>query len=270
MPKDQPQSIPRVSIGMPVYNGEKFIRKALDSLLAQTFTDFELIISDNASIDSTGDLCKDYAHIDPRITFLRHPDNLGPAENFKTVFKKARAQYFMWAACDDMWDSLWLEKCVEVLDTHSDVVLVFSNFQVFSHSNGFRKSVFVVPSLGSSAQRLSTRFINCCANLIYGVFRKDCLEFALIKQIDFWDVFFSNYMAVKGNIYVLNDFLFYAGIKNENKKPYSIMGPNIKILPYFKLNVRLINYNFNIFHKIGLYMILFRQVFGFYKAYNNI
>lgn len=99
---------PVVSIGMPVYNGEKYIREALDSLLAQTFAGFELIISDNASTDATEDICQEYAAMDSRIRYVRQPGNRGALANFKFVLDEARGEYFMWAAADDIWDSRWI------------------------------------------------------------------------------------------------------------------------------------------------------------------
>ena len=93
-----------VSIGMPVYNGEKYIREALDSLLGQSFTGFELIISDNASTDGTEAICQQYAAKDSRIRYVRQPVNLGALDNFTFVLDEARGGYFMWAAADDRYD----------------------------------------------------------------------------------------------------------------------------------------------------------------------
>ncbi|MEY3880547.1 MAG: hypothetical protein RIQ94_1343 [Pseudomonadota bacterium] len=100
---------PKISIGMPVYNGDRFIREALDSLLNQTFIDFELIISDNASTDDTGIICFEYAKKDSRIKYIRQDKNLGASANFMFVLNKAVSEYFMWAAADDYWSSNWLE-----------------------------------------------------------------------------------------------------------------------------------------------------------------
>jgi glycosyltransferase involved in cell wall biosynthesis len=105
---------PKVSIGMPVYNGEKFIRSALDSLLAQTFTDFELIISDNASTDLTESICREYANKDRRIQYIRQAMNIGPVANFQFVLDAAVGDYFMWAAADDQWDLLWIERLLPI------------------------------------------------------------------------------------------------------------------------------------------------------------
>lgn len=99
----QTNSTPAVSIGMPVYNGEKFIIEALDSILAQTFTDFELIISDNASTDGTEAICNDYATRDSRIRYFRQNENAGALFNFKFVLNEARGSFFKWAAVDDLF-----------------------------------------------------------------------------------------------------------------------------------------------------------------------
>ena len=100
---------PAVSIGMPVYNGERSIRLALDSLRAQTFSNFELIISDNASTDGTEAICREYAARDNRIKYLRQSTNLGVGANFKFVLDVAQGEYFMWAACDDIRSSDFIE-----------------------------------------------------------------------------------------------------------------------------------------------------------------
>jgi glycosyltransferase involved in cell wall biosynthesis len=99
----QLENTPTVSIGMPVYNGERFIREALDSILEQTFTDFELIISDNASTDGTDAICCDYATRDSRIRYLRQNENKGALFNFEFVLNEARGSFFKWAAVDDLF-----------------------------------------------------------------------------------------------------------------------------------------------------------------------
>src|SRR6266508_180906 len=95
---------PLVSIGMPVFNGQRFIRQALDSLLSMDYPNFELIISDNASTDGTAEICQDYAARDRRIRFYRNAKNEGAFGNFARVLALARGNYFMWAAHDDIWE----------------------------------------------------------------------------------------------------------------------------------------------------------------------
>lgn len=113
--------IPCVSIGMPVFNGGKYIREALDSLLAQTFTDFELIISDNASTDGTEAICKEYEEKDSRIRYVRQTENRGAAANFRFVLGEARGEYFMWAAADDVWDTKFVETLLSISSAYQCV-----------------------------------------------------------------------------------------------------------------------------------------------------
>lgn len=113
----------RVSVGMPVYNGENFIKEAIDSILAQTFEDFELIISDNASTDGTAEICRAYATKDQRIRYYRNGQNIGAAKNFNSVFNLSSGEYFKWAAHDDVLAPEFLERCVEVLDRDSSIIL---------------------------------------------------------------------------------------------------------------------------------------------------
>jgi glycosyltransferase involved in cell wall biosynthesis len=125
---------PKVTIGMPVYNGEPFIREALDSLLAQTFKEFELIISDNCSTDGTESICKDYEARDHRVRCIRQPENRGPDHNFIFVLNEARGEYFMWAAHDDVWHPHFLQELVEALDNNRDAVLAFCNFRIINYT----------------------------------------------------------------------------------------------------------------------------------------
>src|SRR5690349_16638091 len=89
---------PRVSVGVPVRNGERFLVETLESLLAQTYTDFELIISDNASTDNTEAICREYAARDPRVRYYRSPQDVGLANNYNSLFARSEGDYFKWAA----------------------------------------------------------------------------------------------------------------------------------------------------------------------------
>jgi len=115
--------VPRLSIGLPVYNGEKYLGQSIESLLGQTYEDFELIISDNASTDGTAEICQRYARQDARIRYRRQPRNIGLAPNHNYVFAQARGELFKWAAADDLYGRDLLKLCVEALDAHPEVVL---------------------------------------------------------------------------------------------------------------------------------------------------
>jgi glycosyltransferase involved in cell wall biosynthesis len=116
----------RLSIGLPVYNGERFLPSALDCLLAQTFSDFELIISDNASTDRTPQICEAYRQRDHRVRYVRNERNLGATANFNRVFELSAAPLFKWAAHDDLYRESYLESCVRLLDQHPDTILAHS------------------------------------------------------------------------------------------------------------------------------------------------
>src|SRR2546430_8992564 len=109
-------SHPKVSIGMPVYNGADYIRRAVQSILAQDYEDFELIISDNASTDETESICREFAERDGRIRYFRNETNVGASQNYNNVFRLAKGQYFKWAAHDDECYPTMLRRCLELLE----------------------------------------------------------------------------------------------------------------------------------------------------------
>jgi glycosyltransferase involved in cell wall biosynthesis len=122
------QGRPHVSVGMPVYNGEQYVRQAIESILSQTFQDFELIISDNASSDATERICREYAAKDSRIHYYRSDRNRGAAWNHHRVVEPARGEYFKWQCHDDYFDSTFLEKCLAVIHSSPSVVLCYPQF----------------------------------------------------------------------------------------------------------------------------------------------
>ena len=112
----------KLSIGLPIFNGELFIHKAIESILAQTFKNFELIISDNASTDSTKQICEEFAKQDSRIRYFRQESNIGIHKNFNFVLKQAKNEYFAWAAVDDHLDNDYMEKNIKILDSDKKIV----------------------------------------------------------------------------------------------------------------------------------------------------
>jgi glycosyltransferase involved in cell wall biosynthesis len=116
---------PVVSVGIPVYNGERYLREAVDAVLAQTFDDFELILSDNASTDSTATICEEYVKNDPRVRYCHQPSNLGAPRNYSFLVGCARGRYFKWSSASDTCEPSMLEQCVEVLDRDPTVVLCY-------------------------------------------------------------------------------------------------------------------------------------------------
>jgi glycosyltransferase involved in cell wall biosynthesis len=115
----------RLSIGVPVYNGERFLRRTVESLLAQTFSDFELTISDNASTDGTREIAGEFVRRDPRVRYHRQPHNLGLAGNYDFLAGRVSGEYFKWATADDPCEPRFLERCIAVLDGDPEVVLAY-------------------------------------------------------------------------------------------------------------------------------------------------
>src|SRR6266567_2589360 len=120
------QSAPLLSIGLFVFNGERFLGETLDSILNQTFTDFELIISDNASTDRTAEISQAYARRDSRIRYYRGEKNMGPGWNVRRVYELATGKYFKWAAADDLMEPDLLRRCVEVLESDPECVVAYA------------------------------------------------------------------------------------------------------------------------------------------------
>ena len=118
---------PTVTIGLPVYNGERHLRATVESVLGQTYADLELVISDNASTDATGELCKEYAEADERVRYSRLPENIGGRLNFNRVFaERSGGPFFKWHGHDDVLAPTFVERCVDHLDRHPGAVLAMS------------------------------------------------------------------------------------------------------------------------------------------------
>jgi glycosyltransferase involved in cell wall biosynthesis len=174
-----------VSIGMPVYNGEKYITQAIGSLLKQDFDDFELIISDNASTDSTYDICVEFASKDTRVKYTRNETNIGAELNFKKVLDIANSNYFMWAACDDLWSQNYLSGSVKAMEENTYAVLTYATLFNIDDSGSIIRDypeLHLLSKPGSLFDRLENFlwFEESLgkANLIYGL-----MKTSVIKQI---------------------------------------------------------------------------------------
>jgi glycosyltransferase involved in cell wall biosynthesis len=117
---------PRVSIGLPVYNAAQYLEQSIGAILAQTYSNFELVIADNASSDATEAICRHYAALDPRVRYYRNPRNQGVTFNFRRVVTLSSGEYFLWATHDDLFAPEYVERCVAVLERDLDVVLCYS------------------------------------------------------------------------------------------------------------------------------------------------
>lgn len=131
---------PKISIGLPVYNAEKFLEEKITSLLNQTIEDFEIIISDNASTDLTPKICQKYLEKDERIKYFKQEKNMGFPWNFNFVLKEASGKYFLWTAADDIILPEFIEKNVAVLESNNKIVCSASQVKSYGEkTNDFSK-----------------------------------------------------------------------------------------------------------------------------------
>jgi glycosyltransferase involved in cell wall biosynthesis len=162
---------------MPVYNGEKHIGETIDSILNQTFTDFQLLISDNGSTDQTGRICQEYAKCDSRIIYYRQQENLGMAGNFNFVVQPNGADFFKWAAHDDPLKPDYLLKCVELLDANRALAMAHCPSNRIDDNGNWLE---VYQDLGLASARVSERFWRVLWTIniyeIYGVIRSEIIE----------------------------------------------------------------------------------------------
>lgn len=166
-----------ISIGMPAYNCETFIKQALDSLRRQTYSRFELIISDDASTDKTSTICRSYARKDPRILYIRQKKDLGAVNNFNYVLRKAKGKYFMWAGCDDFWDKTYIEKLYHALINNKKSVFAVSKFNNVYGSRRYdylknQNDVFALDRIRSLIFFMKSRNFSYC----YGLYKTKNLK----------------------------------------------------------------------------------------------
>ena len=219
-------SNPKLTIGMPVYNGELFIKKAIKSILDQTFTDFELIISNNSSTDSTEKICQDFIDKDNRIQIHTQKKNIGIHRNFNFLLSKAKGEYFAWAAVDDYLDNDFMEKNLKILESDKSVVSsvgkiipygvdsleidstlvdtsVFPKFlKNFIKSGRRRKMIDAGPVSGNMNYKIRTFFkITKSLGRWYGVHRTEQLKKCIIEK-----PFINVEVSVFLNLLRLGDF----------------------------------------------------------------
>lgn len=209
---------PRVSIGLPVYNGATYLAHTLDTILAQTYTDFELIISDNASTDETQAICEDYRQRDARIRYVRNKTNLGAAANYNHVFALARGDYFKWNGHDDPLAPAFLERCVAVLDSDAGIVLCYAQTGAIDdngqprHLHPIAKKHFA-PRPQLHSPRAFERYYHAVVGYhprgaIFGLMRADVLrKTALIGSYISSDLPLLGELALRGRLYEVPEML---------------------------------------------------------------
>jgi glycosyltransferase involved in cell wall biosynthesis len=212
---------PLVSIGMPVFNGEKSLAQALDSLLKQDYTNLEIIISDNGSTDHTPEICQEFLKKDSRIKYSHSPENLGSNWNFNRVFNLSSGEYFMWAAHDDLRDLSFVRACVEKLEQFPEAVLCHTHTSIFIEN---RKERLVVANLDSFdgvtglVGRYRETLKHFPAVAIYGVYRSAALKKThIFERAIATDLAFIQELSIYGSFVQVPEILFtYIGREKWN------------------------------------------------------
>jgi glycosyltransferase involved in cell wall biosynthesis len=203
----------RVSVGMPVYNGERYVAAAIESILGQTYGDLELVISDNASTDATEAICRDYARRDRRVRYVRQPQNVGGPANYRRVFELGSGEFEKWTNADDVWDVTFIEKAIGVLDAHADVVACYPRTR-FIDPDGADRGPFD-GDLDATQDLPSKRFRYLLDNLKLchadmGLIRRAAMaRTRLMTEERACDVHFVAELSLYGKLWLLPEYLFH-------------------------------------------------------------
>jgi hypothetical protein len=205
--------IPRVSIGLPVYNGEKYLQHALDSLLQQDYEDFELIISDNASTDATAEICKMYEEKDKRVHYSRNDSNIGAAPNYAKVFELSRGKFFKWCAHDDACYPGFLSRCLTVMESAPPyVVLMYPRCEFIDEfGNVIPRSCDHLESRAKQPYRRLARVVRRVSHggPMWGLIRADYLRRTrLMGSLSYGDDLLLAELSLYGEIWEIPEVLF--------------------------------------------------------------
>jgi glycosyltransferase involved in cell wall biosynthesis len=218
-------TVPSLSIGLPVFNGEDYLEEAVESILAQTYKDFELVISDNASTDRTEEICRSFVERDGRVKYFRNPQNIGATQNWYRVFDLSCGKYFASAAHDDVYDPQFMEKCISVLEQDPSIVVCYSRTSIIDQEGkrlvDDRIARMLSAAINTTSPHPSVRLYNVidvdylCIQL-YGVMHAEALRRT--------KVFVGYYgcdrntlaeLALLGKIHELPEYLFHHRIYPE-------------------------------------------------------
>jgi glycosyltransferase involved in cell wall biosynthesis len=203
---------PRVTIGLPVFNGERYLHETLRSILDQSFEDLEVLVADNASTDATRDIVHAVESTDPRVRLIPSDTNRGAAWNYNRLVEASSAELFKWAGYDDLLDPSYLQRCVESLDRDPGAVLSYPETEIID-ANGRVVSKYeerLIVDQGRPEARVAAvaRRLNLC-NACFGVMRRErMVDTGLIRPFVSSDVTFLAEMAALGRFARVGDTLF--------------------------------------------------------------
>ncbi len=234
--------MPRVSIAIPTYNCDRFITQSIESLLGQTYSDFEIVISDNASTDGTEEICRRYEAFDKRVRYVRRIENIGGPGNFRYVWSICNGEYHKWSTADDYWAPTFLEKGVAILDANSEVVLCYPKTRLIDTNGAPISDYEDTLHLNADAPRvrfneLFKRIGLCNAHL--GLIRRSAMaRTRLIGTEHNSDTHFLAELALYGKFWLLPEILFFrryhpassSWVRNDSKHQKAYYDPADKSL----------------------------------------
>lgn len=213
MPQQNDKSLfTKVGIGMPVFNGERYIEESIKSNLCQSYEEFTLFISDNASTDRTREICLDYAASDKRIRYIHNPVNLGASKNYTRCFEPANCEYFRWSNADDLIEPTLIERCVQILDKHPDTVLTYGKTMIIDENS--QLTSYYDDNLNLNQNSAAERFITGkqkigLSNVLYGLMRRDLLsKTALLGNYKGSDINLILELTLYGKFYEIPEYMF--------------------------------------------------------------
>ena len=221
---------PKVTIGLPIYNGEKYMRESIESILNQDYQDFEFIISDNASTDSTGEICQEYAKNDKRIKYYRNNVNIGVGNNYTRVVELAEgSDYFMWSSHDDLWNKNFLSKTLTALEKNSTASLCCTKVNfidlegniIHDFSNNTPMSLGLDTTNMSIVKKYKIFIDKLCFCIVYGLYRyseiKKVMPFPNIYSGDF--AFILKFLLI-GDVIKVDEVLFNYRYRGRSREDY--------------------------------------------------
>jgi len=220
----------RITVGIPVYNSERSIKKRIEEINSQTFQDFSIVISDNASTDKTREICEEISKNDERITVFHQEKNRGQYWNFNFVLNKAETEYFVMATGDDIWSKNFLENNIKFLETNKQFTGSIGEVSLF-HRNGenievirnTKKFEYVMPVNGEFEKKLSSYLRYSMGTQFYSIFRTKDIKFANFfknnSNYGMWQSDFATILKIlkKGELNVDVKSFYYKEISNKSK-----------------------------------------------------
>lgn len=281
--------LPKLSVGMPVYNGAEYLPETLESILKQTFSDFELVISDNASTDNTQEICQRYVAKDSRLRYFRNERNIGASDNYNAVYYHSRGEYFKWASSNDLCDKNFLQSCVDVLDSRPDAVLAHPKTRLFettmADANDYNDNLDIQDDNACTRFKAFITQVSL-NNIMNGVIRSAALRHsAMIKPFFSSDVSLMAEMSLYGKFVEIPQYYFYrrmdpktaTKLKNATEvlRHYDPDLKNLMLFPTWKINLEywkgVFRAPISMAEKICLYRYLFRHfIWARYKLWEDV